>query len=172
MNKIILLGYMGSGKSTIAKLLSKSLSFDCVDLDEIIEKEQHLTVKEIFQQKGEIYFRKMEHDVLKRLLHASGNTIISLGGGTPCYANNMELLHAKNTTSVYLKTSIDSLYQRLHRQSDSRPLIADKNEAELKEFIAIHLFERSYYYNQASLTVVTDDKKIEAIVAELKMLLV
>lgn len=172
MMKIILIGYMGSGKSTIAKLLSKSMHYEFLDLDEIIEKEQNASVSTIFEQKGEVYFRKLEHQVLKRILQSESNMILSLGGGTPCFTNNQELLKQENICTVYLKTSIDKLYERLRTQKANRPLIATKSEDEMKEFIAKHLFERSFYYNQAKYIVSTDDKTPQETVLEIQSLLV
>lgn len=172
MMKIILIGYMGSGKSTIAKLLSKSMHYEFLDLDEIIEKEQNASVSSIFEQKGEVYFRKLEHQVLKRILQSESNMILSLGGGTPCFTNNQELLKQENICTVYLKTSIDKLYERLRTQKANRPLIANKSEDEMKEFIAKHLFERSFYYNHAKYIVTTDNKSPQETVLEIQSLLV
>lgn len=172
MNKIILLGYMGSGKSTIAKLLSKRINYSYSDLDKIIEQELNLTINEIFEQRGEIYFRKKEHQVLQQLLQCDENRIISLGGGTPCYANNMEMIHSQNCTSFYLKVSLDKLNKKLTKKKSKRPLIANLGEDEMKEFVAKHLFERSFFYNQATHTINTDGKSKDEIVAEIKQLLV
>ena len=172
MKKIILIGYMGSGKSTIAKLLSKSMHYEFLDLDEIIEKEQNASVSAIFERKGEVYFRKLEHEVLKRILESNRNMVLSLGGGTPCFSNNQELLKQEDIDTIYLKTSIDKLYERLRTQKANRPLIANKSEDEMKEFIAKHLFERSFYYNQAKYIVTTDDKSPQETVLEIQSLLI
>ena len=158
MRKIILLGYMGCGKSTIANRLSKITNIPFVDLDKSIEERTNLTINEIFQNHGEIYFRKLEREVLIELLESPTDLIIGLGGGTPCYANNHELLQGENILSVYLKASVDTLFERLVTNKSKRPIIATKTDEELKEFIAIHLFERSYYYNQAQHKVVIDGK--------------
>jgi len=158
MRKIILLGYMGCGKSTIANRLSKITNIPFVDLDKSIEERTNLSINEIFQKHGEIYFRKLERQVFIELLDSPEDLIIGLGGGTPCYANNHELLQGKNILSVYLKASVDTLFERLVANKSKRPIIANKTDEELKEFIAIHLFERSYYYNQAQHKVVIDGK--------------
>jgi shikimate kinase len=158
MRKIILLGYMGCGKSTIANRLSKITNIPYVDLDKSIEERTNLLIKEIFEQHGEIYFRKLEREVLIDLLNESGDLIIGLGGGTPCYANNHELLKGENILSIYLKASVETLLERLVSNKSKRPLIADKNEEEMKEFIAKHLFDRSFYYNQAQYKVTIDGK--------------
>jgi shikimate kinase len=167
MRKIVLLGYMGCGKSTIANILSKTTNIPFVDLDKIIEEKINLSINQIFEQYGEIYFRKLEHDVFVELLNAPDNSIIGLGGGTPCYANNHELLKGDNVLSIYLKASIDTLFERLVSNKSKRPLIADKSDEEMKEFIAKHLFDRSFYYNHAQHKVVVDGKTVEETVADI-----
>jgi shikimate kinase len=167
MRKIVLLGYMGCGKSTIANILSKTINIPFVDLDKIIEEKTNLTINQIFEQYGEIYFRKLEHDVFVELLNSPDNSIIGLGGGTPCYANNHELLKGDNVLSIYLKASIKTLFERLVSNKSKRPLIADKTDEEMKEFIAKHLFDRSFYYNHAQHKVVVDGKTVEETVADI-----
>jgi shikimate kinase len=167
MRKIILLGYMGCGKSTIANKLSKVIEIPFVDLDKKIEEKTNLSINAIFEKYGEIYFRKLEHEVFVELLNSPDNLIIGLGGGTPCYANNHELLKSDTVTSIYLKASIGTLFNRLNHNKSKRPLIADKSEDEMKEFIAKHLFDRSFYYNQAQHKVVVDDKTIEETVMDI-----
>ncbi|MDI1316150.1 shikimate kinase [Flavobacterium sp.] len=171
MKKIILVGYMAVGKTTIAQLLSKKIEIEWIDLDKLIEKELRLSVSEIFKQKGEVYFRKVEHELFKECLKSTTDTIISTGGGTPCYANNHLLLKGENTISVYLKASIETVFERLKSEKQHRPLVENQSEAELKEFIAKHLFERSYFYNQATYTIAVDTKTPQAIVEELIALL-
>jgi shikimate kinase len=171
MKKIILLGYMGCGKSTIANKLSGKIQIPYVDLDEFIEKKTNLTINQIFENHGEIYFRKLEHTHFVELLNHPEEIIIGLGGGTPCYANNHELLKGDHVTSIYLKASIDTLYKRLVSNKAKRPLIADKNEEEMREFIAKHLFDRSFYYNHAQYKVNVDDKTIEETVNDILNLL-
>jgi len=167
MKKIVLLGYMGCGKSTIANKLSGMIQIPYVDLDEFIEKKSNLTINQIFEQHGEIYFRKLERNCLVELLQTPESIIIGLGGGTPCYANNHELLVGDDVVSIYLKASIDTLYNRLVFNKSKRPLIANKSEAEMREFIAKHLFDRSFYYNHASFKVSVDDKTIEETVNDI-----
>jgi len=171
MKKIILLGYMGCGKSTIAKNMAAAIGIPFVDLDKYIEEKANLSVNAIFEQLGEIKFRKMEHEGLVELIDASESMIIGLGGGTPCYANNHELLKRDDVASIYLKASIDTLFNRLVVNKSKRPLIANKNNEEMKEFIAMHLFERSYFYNQAQYVVSVDNKSVEETVAEIVALL-
>ena len=162
---------MGCGKSTIAKKLSGMIHIPYVDLDEYIENKTKMSVKEIFENQGEIHFRKLEHTYFLELINAPEKSIIGLGGGTPCYANNHEFLKREDVTSIYLKASIDTLFNRLAPNKCKRPLIADKSDQEMKEFIAKHLFDRSYYYNQAQHKVVVDGKSIEETVNEIENLL-
>lgn len=171
MQKIILVGYMAVGKTTIAHLLSKKINFDVVDLDHWIEKKEGLTIPDIFSQKGEIYFRRIEHELFNEVVAQNQNTIISTGGGTPCYANNHLLLTAANVTSIYLKASLDTILERLRSEKSQRPIVADSSDEDLEEFVAKHIFERSYFYNQAQFTISTDAKTPEAIVDEISRLL-
>ncbi|RXJ44279.1 shikimate kinase [Gelidibacter gilvus] len=165
---IVLIGYMGSGKSTIGRKLAKIVDFEFIDLDDYIQKKENLSIPQIFETKGEIYFRKKEHLYLKEVLQLS-NIILSLGGGTPCYGSNMDaILNAEGAHSIYLKSSIPSLVKRLTPEKAQRPLIAHlKTEEELTEFIGKHLFERSFYYSQSNQTVVTDGKSIAVIAEEI-----
>ncbi|HEX9150768.1 MAG TPA: shikimate kinase [Flavobacterium sp.] len=171
MKKIILLGYMGCGKSTIANKLSKIIEIPFVDLDKKIEEKINLSINDVFEKHGEIYFRKLEHEVFVELLDSPDNLIIGLGGGTPCYANNHELLKNDNVVSVYLKASIETLFNRLVHNKSKRPLIANKSDDEMKEFIAKHLFDRSFYYNHAQHKVIVDDKTIDQTVADIVAIL-
>ena len=170
---IVLLGYMGCGKSTIGRVLADHLSMKYLDLDSFIEAEEQLKIAEIFEQKGEIYFRKKETEYLEHCLTTHENTILSLGGGTPCFGTNMERIkNAKNNKSIYLKTGLDELVSRLLPEKEKRPLIAHLNTKEaLNDFVRKHLFERSFYYNQAEYAVVTDAKNVIQIVDEIKDLL-
>jgi shikimate kinase len=140
-------------------------------LDEIIEKQENSSVKKLFSDKGEIYFRKLEHQILAALIKNQDSFILSLGGGTPCYSNNHEFLCADHVISIYLNASVDTLYERLLFNSDQRPLIANNNPEEMKEFIAKNLFDRSYYYNQAKYKIVVDGKSPEEIVTEIETIL-
>lgn len=167
MKKIILLGYMGCGKSTIAKMLSKNIQIPFVDLDKYIEDKANKSINAIFELYGEIYFRKLEHECFVELLNSDQEIIIGLGGGTPCYANNHELLKGSDVKSIYLKASIQTLFDRLSVNKSKRPLIANKNDEEMKEFIAMHLFERSFYYNQAQYTISVDAKTIDETVNDI-----
>ena len=152
---IFLMGYMASGKSVIGKELAKVLNFNFVDLDQYIVEREQLTITEIFTVKGEIYFRKKEHFYLKEILNSSEKKVVALGGGTPCYGNNLKLIHtAKNAKSIYLKSSVAELSKRLFNEKHTRPLLAHvETLTQMDEFVGKHLFERQFYYNQAHITV-------------------
>ncbi|MCB4799018.1 shikimate kinase [Neotamlana laminarinivorans] len=166
---IILMGYMASGKSTIGKKLAEKINYNVVDLDDVIEEKEKATVTEIFKNKGEIYFRKKETEYLKEILNTSDKIILSLGGGTPCFGNNMDLiLSQEKAKSVYLKASLPKLVTKLMKKKAKRPLIAHiETEEELTEFIGKHLFERSAYYNRAEVVISTDNKSKKEIVTEM-----
>jgi shikimate kinase len=167
---IILIGYMGSGKSTIGQNLSKILNFEFLDLDAYIQIKEGQSIPELFKTKGEIYFRKIESQYLGEVLYKE-NTVISLGGGTPCYGDNMQKIkHNTNAKSVYLKATIFNLTERLFNEKDVRPLIAHlKTKEELAEFIGKHLFERSAYYYQSDITITVDEKFVSEITQEIVM---
>ena len=169
--KIILVGYMGSGKSIVASKLAEILHIENLDLDNCIEKSQNQLIKDIFLQKGELFFRKLEHQIFNEILAQPDDVIVSTGGGTPCYYNNHELLNAPNCTSVFLKATVDTLFDRLQFEKEKRPLIANLTDDDAKTFIAKHLFERNFYYNKATYTVNVDGKTVSEIVAEIKLLL-
>ena len=170
MKNVVLLGYMGCGKSSVGKFLAKDKKMRYLDLDDYIEEKEQLPIKDIFKQKGEIYFRKIETLYLKECLDSFSNTILSLGGGTPCFGENMNsIVSNKNATSFYLQTSITELTKRLFTERAKRPLIAHaKTTEELQEFIGKHIFERLNFYTKANHTLITDGKTIEQIVKEAK----
>jgi len=169
--KVILLGYMASGKSTIGKKLAKKLFLPFIDLDDYIEKKEKAAISTIFKEKGEIYFRRIEHHYLKELLNAKEDFVLSLGGGTPCYAGNMELIKKSEAIAIYLKASIKTITERLLSGKDGRPLVADIGEDKIAEFVAKHLFERNEFYEQATYKVTIDNKTVDEIVTEIRILL-
>lgn len=163
---VSLLGYMGSGKSHISKILSDEINYKLIDLDKEISRRQKLTIPEIFEKKGEIYFRKLEREVLEEILATRENTVLSLGGGTPAYYNNMEIIN-HNSKSIFLMTSVPVLSERLSKQKEKRPLIAKISDEDLPEFIAKHLFERNAFYSKAQFSIKTDQKTPENIIREI-----
>lgn len=171
MKKVILCGYMASGKTTTAKLLSKKANLTYIDLDEVIEKNAGKTISKLFEEDGEIKFRKLEHQTLTTIVNESEGFVLSLGGGTPVYANNHLVMQRDDVVSVYLKTGIGEIVNRLKAQKGQRPLLDALKEEELDEFIGQHLFERSYYYHQAKHVVATDGKSPDEVVNEIMKLI-
>ncbi|ANF49812.1 shikimate kinase [Chryseobacterium glaciei] len=163
---ISLVGYMGSGKSHISKILSEKINFKLIDLDKEISRRNKLTIPEIFEKKGEIHFRKLERETLEELLATEENLVLSLGGGTPVYYNNMEIVNL-NSKSVFLRASIQTLSERISKQKEKRPIIANISDENLSEFIAKHLFERNEFYSKAQFNIITDSREPEDIVNEI-----
>lgn len=163
---ISLIGYMGSGKSHVSKILSDKLHFRLIDLDKEISRRNKLTIPEIFEKRGEIYFRKQERETLEEILASEENVVLSVGGGTPVYYNNMEIIN-HNSKSIFLRASVGTLTERLSKQKEKRPLIARIADENLAEFIAKHLFERNPFYSKAQYQVNTDQRSPEDIVDEI-----
>ena len=163
---------MGSGKSTIGKALANQLNLSFVDLDHEIEKQVGMTISAFFEASGELKFRRLENEVLNNVLAENDQMILSTGGGTPCYGNNLQLMKtALNAKVFYLKASIKTLAERLLSEKDTRPLIQSIGDEDLPEFIGKHLFERSNFYLQADYVVDIDQKSVETIVKEMIELL-
>ncbi|WP_299530447.1 shikimate kinase [Ulvibacterium sp.] len=170
--KIVLVGYMGSGKSTIGKILADGLGLDFLDLDSYIEQSEGVTIPELFKKKGEIYFRKKENEYLRQILQKEHNFVLSTGGGAPCYGNNMEIILRGTKNVFYLKVSIGELVRRLATQKSERPLIKNIPDSDLLEFIGKHLFERGFFYEKAWQTIVCDGKDTQEIAQEIRTFLV
>lgn len=170
--KVVLLGYMTSGKSSVGKQLAVNLKCVFFDLDNEIEKALGMTIPEIFAKKGEVYFRKKESEILNSILEGNSKFVLSLGGGTPCYGRNMELVKKATKDSIYLKVAIASLIDRISQEKNQRPLVAGILDEDLPEFIGKHLFERIPFYTMAENTVETDGKTIREIAQEIEDFLV
>lgn len=169
--KIVLIGYMGSGKSTVGKLLAKELKYSFLDLDEVLENRLQSSISDLFQSKGEVFFRKKEHEMLNNVLQENSSFILSTGGGTPCYSGNMESMLQLADAVCYLKVSIPGLVKRLILEKDQRPLIRNIKDEDLPEFIGKHLFERNNYYLKANHVLDCDGKDPMQIVQEIAGLL-
>lgn len=168
--KIFLTGYMGSGKSVVGQLLAKELGYTFIDLDDHIALIEEKSVPEIFNSRGELYFRKLETEVLKDVIEEPAELVVSLGGGTPCYGSNLDLIKkAGGAKTVYLKASVDFLTNRLFQEKETRPVISHlENHEILEDFIRKHLFERSFYYNQADIVLDVENKTPDTIVKNLR----
>ena len=141
---------MGCGKSTMGRAVSVLTGVPFIDLDNYIEQRFHITVKEIFAQRGEDGFRDVERRMLQEVADFE-DVIVACGGGTPCFFDNMEYMNSHGTT-VFLNTPIDRLHSRLMRGRHKRPLIADKDDEELMTFIKEALAKRMEHYSKAQIT--------------------
>lgn len=146
---VYLMGYMGCGKSTIGKKIAKILGLSFIDLDEYIENKYRISISDIFSTKGEAYFRTIESETLKEV-SIINNAVISLGGGTPCFNDNIAFIK-KSGVSVYIKLPVRVLFDRLKQAKQSRPLIVNKTDNELLDFISLSLKNREGYYEQADI---------------------
>jgi shikimate kinase len=149
--KIFLIGFMGSGKSTAGRRLASQLNWSFIDLDEIIEKMEGMKIPDIFSLKGEPYFRKLETKALKDL-RSETDTVISTGGGTPCFGDNMDFMLNSGLT-IYLKMTPAGLRRRLVRSSEGRPLLKNIDRKDLRVYIAGKLAEREKWYSRAEITI-------------------
>lgn len=156
--QIFIIGFMGSGKTTVAKKLANRTGKPWIDLDGYIEKLQGDTIHNIMLSKGEDFFREIEHKALLGILDNDHYKIISTGGGTPCFYNNMSYMNSNGVT-VYLEGSTELLYSRLKNAKSERPLISTKEDSELKKYIENLLFERQLFYQKAK--IITDAKDVD-----------
>ena len=149
--RIFLIGFMGSGKTTLGSKLSKLMGYRFVDTDNYIEEKYNTTISDLFGNKGELEFREIERKAINELIKEE-KIIISTGGGTPCFFNNMEKLN-NNGITVYLKVDIKTIIQRVAISKKDRPLIAQKSNIELEDYIKDLLNKREKYYSKSNLTV-------------------
>lgn len=163
--KITIIGYMAAGKSTIGEILAEKYNLPFIDLDQAIEKHTGYTITETIFNKGELYFRKLERQILEEVIQ-SEKFVLSTGGGTPCYYDNMELIN-RNSISIFLQNTVQNLYERLENSKAGRPLIAHLDGDALKEYVGKHLFERNVFYEKATLVINTANKMPDQITNEI-----
>lgn len=168
--RIILIGYMGSGKTTVGRALAKDLGMPFYDLDWYIESRMRKTVKQIFDERGEEGFRIIERNMLHEVAEFE-NVVISCGGGTPCFFDNISYLNRQGET-VYLKCTPEVLHKHLSMGKTVRPLLLNKTPEEVKGYIQEQLQQREPYYSQAKhtvdVTLMDNYEKIKISVAKLK----
>ena len=173
MRRIILIGYMGAGKTTVGKALAKELHMPFYDLDWYIESRMHKTVKAIFDERGEAGFRKIEHNMLHEVAEFE-DIIISSGGGTPCFFDNIDYMNRQGET-VYLKATPEVLYGHLKMGKTIRPLLLNKTADEVQVFIREQLAQREPYYSRAKhvldVNLLDDYEKIKISVEQLRNML-
>lgn len=164
--KIFLIGFMGSGKTTLGKKLARRMDYNFIDLDEFIETKESKKIKKIFSSYGEEKFRVIEAENL-RLLEILKNVVISTGGGAPCFHHNMEWMN-RNGLTVYLKHDVESLFYRLKHAKKKRPLIKGMSKSNLFNYIRDTLDSREEYYNQAKIILESKSLKPKDLEAAIK----
>lgn len=168
---IVLIGFMGSGKSTIGKLIAQELELPFVDLDEMIERQEDMAISKIFTLKGESYFREVENTLLKAVLFSETKSVVATGGGAPCFLDGMNLIN-KFGHSIYLKVGRDRLLERINADT-TRPLVKGKTKKQLKQFIDMTLRKRENFYLKADKTIMAYDNPksiVSRIVKQLDLL--
>ena len=173
MIRIFLIGYMGAGKTTLGRALSREMQVSFIDLDWYIEERFHKTVRQLFEDRGEDGFREIE----KKMLHEVAefeNVIVATGGGTPCFFDNMDYMNACGD-AVFLDVDKDVLFRRLRIAKQQRPLLAEKTDDELRAFIDTALEKRLPYYRKARYVIsgneLEDRSQIKRTVESFKKLL-
>ncbi|MBK8505134.1 MAG: shikimate kinase [Saprospiraceae bacterium] len=153
--RIFILGFMGVGKSTLGRLVAEQLSLRFLDFDMLLEEHQGMSISDIFTRYGEVYFRKLEHDLLREVVQTNDHFILSTGGGLPCFHHNLEFMNDHGQT-IYLKSDAEAIANRLGHSTGSRPLIAGKSVSELRQYVEETLSRRNHYYAQASIVIDVD----------------
>lgn len=166
-NKIFLIGFMGVGKTKLGRKLAKHLDVEFYDIDEIIEHDMDKSINQIFDELGENEFRRFETETLKTIIDYDENCVVSVGGGLPCFNDNMTLMNESGTT-LYLHRPNKELFKRLKQNKANRPLIKDLNDEELLKFIEETVSQREEFYNQALVKVERENQNIKEIASLLK----
>jgi shikimate kinase len=148
-DKVFLVGFMGCGKTTLGRRLATNFNWGFIDLDEYIEFKEGMSVYDIFKKRGEDYFREVESKALKEFEQLS-NVIVSCGGGTACFNDNMKLINSMGT-SVYMKLSTEDLAMRLAMDRKDRPLVAELSDNDLYTYVSLELPQREEFYYRADI---------------------
>lgn len=147
--RIFLVGFSGSGKSTLAKKLAKLLNYTCIDMDSFFVQNYRMSISECFLAYGEQFFREKEKELLIEIIEKD-DIVVAVGGGTPCFENNMDLMN-QNGLTIYIQMSPSVLYNRLKEHTEHRPILAASNDLLLT--ITNLLKNRNPFYNQAKITI-------------------
>ncbi|MDE6370597.1 MAG: AAA family ATPase [Duncaniella sp.] len=163
MKVIYLIGYMGSGKTTLGRAVAARTGMPFIDLDDYIEEHEKCSIRDIFARHGEDYFRALEREALERLASGGdadgGLTLVACGGGTPCFGDNMDVMNRRGVT-VFLDAPHESLLRRLKEGRAMRPLIAALDDEELDRFIRSQMEWRRPHYGKARLSM--DSSRLES----------
>lgn len=166
MNRIYLIGFMGVGKSTIGKKLANKLDYNFIDIDELFENKYRVSINTFFEKYGEKLFRELENKLLYETFSFE-TTVISTGGGTPCYRNAIDDINSYGT-SIYLRMPAEALINRLENAIRPRPLIKGKSHDDIKRDVDILLAEREQYYNKANIIFDAISPDIEKLLLTIK----
>jgi len=167
--RIFLIGFMGCGKTHWGKELSAQLKVPFFDLDQKIEEKEEKSINEVFEEKGEEYFRLLEKEVLHMLVESHDTFVMACGGGTPCFYNNIDYMNQKGTT-VWINCSTNCLVQRLKHEKVKRPLIKDLDDDQLHTFIMKKIGDRRIFYQQAKIILTEDEISVEDIIDRVSQL--
>lgn len=161
MNRIYLVGYMGAGKTTAAKRLANRLGWEVADTDDLFEEKYRISVDDFFQKYDEPLYRKLESEILKST-ESRDHIVISTGGGTACYFDNMDWMNQHGLT-IFMRISPAATVDRVLHSRHKRPLARGKTEAELMEFVSQHYAARLPFYERAQITVKSEDFDLEGL---------
>lgn len=168
MKPIYIIGYMGCGKTTFGRALAQAAGLRFIDLDHMIEQRHNASVREIFNIHGEDGFRKIERDMLHETAGME-DCIVSCGGGTPCFFDNIDFMNDEGIT-IWLRATEDCLFSRLIRKREKRPLLAGRSDEEIRDIIRTQLMARSPFYSKAVMTwqgdSLEDRRQIDANIAD------
>ncbi len=164
--KIFLIGFMGAGKTHWGRLLSEKLGIRFFDLDEQVTEHAGKSIPEIFATEGEEQFRLLEKEVLYIITESHESFVMACGGGSPCYFNNIEYMNQSGTT-VWINTPLDTLFDRLVKEKDKRPLIKELSVEQLRGFISKKFADRKIYYEQANVTVDEEPVQLDRLIEKI-----
>ncbi|GAB2525838.1 shikimate kinase [Rufibacter soli] len=168
---VFLVGMPGCGKSTVGRALAEEVGYTFLDLDTLIEEQEGATVPQVFERKGQAYFREAEARALRQVTGEKRGVVLATGGGAPCFHGNMTFM-LENGAAVYLQVQPQDLVARLTRQDlDARPLLREKSPEALEEYLAETLAQRELFYAQAAFTVEAGGKTVAEVVAAVKQYL-
>ena len=162
--RVFLIGFMASGKSTVGKKLANKIALPFIDLDDYIEEKYNTTIRELMNDRGQDIFREIERDSLNSVIKENKSAIISTGGGTPCYFDNMERMKSTGET-IYIEVDIPIIVDRLMHSKKERPLVLGKTKEDLSSYVKDLLEKRDAFYKQAKYIVNGKSLKLEELIS-------
>ncbi len=167
--RIYLIGYMGSGKSTVSKRLARIFHLDCYDLDDLFEQRFKVSISQFFEKYDESLFRRLESQLLKETALLE-NAVIATGGGTPCFYDNMDWMNHLGIT-VFLEMSLSGIISRVKNSKKKRPILMNKSDDEMAHFVHEHLRHRNIYYSQAQIITPAESIDYQALAGKIELFL-